>query len=64
MIDYFLLWVFVWIGKRWFPSVVFSTDPKTDRTTSIFFFDSEEQAKQLFTIIQENKLDQNLKKGD
>ena len=62
MMDYFWLWLFVWISKRWFPSVIFSTDPKTERTASIFFFNSEEHAKRLFDLIQANSLNHELKK--
>lgn len=62
MMDYFWLWLFVWISKRWFPTVVFATDPKTTKTTSIFFFDCEEHAKKLMDIIAEQKLDHQLNK--
>jgi hypothetical protein len=40
MIDSILLWLFVWISKRWFNSVVFGTDPETDRASSISFFEN------------------------
>ena len=59
--DYFWLWLFIWISKRWFPTVIF-TDPKTERTASIFFFDSEEHGKRLFDLIRENNLNHELKK--
>jgi hypothetical protein len=55
MIDSFLLWVFVWISKRWFNSVVFGTDPETERATSISFFEREEHAEQYLELIQRGK---------
>jgi hypothetical protein len=62
MIEHFWLWLFVWISKRWFPTVIFSTDPKTERTTSIFFFDCDDHAKKLMDLIQEHKLNHQLEK--
>jgi hypothetical protein len=55
MIDSFLLWVFVWISKRWFNSVVFGTDPETERATSISFFEHEGHAEQYLELIQRGK---------
>jgi hypothetical protein len=55
MIDSILLWLFVWISKRWFNSVVFGTDPETDRTTSISFFANDENAEQYLDLIQKGK---------
>jgi hypothetical protein len=55
MIDSFLLWVFVWISKRWFNAVVFGTDPETDRASSISFFENEEHAQQYLELIQKGK---------
>ncbi len=62
MIDALFLRVFVWISKLWFGSVIFATDPKTERVTSIFFFDREEHAHTFMEIIQKEKLDHELKK--
>lgn len=65
MIDSFLLWLFVAISRRWFSSVVFATDPETDRTTSIFFFDQTDHAHRFMEIVQNEKLDHRLNmKGD
>jgi len=55
MIDSCWLWLFVWISKRWFNSVVFGTDPETDRATSISFFENEEHAEQYLELIQKGK---------
>lgn len=62
MIDSFLLWLFVKISMRWFGTVVFATEPETQRTTSIFFFDREEHASRFMEIITKEKLDHELKK--
>lgn len=62
MIDSILLWLFVWISKRWFGAVVFATDPDTERTTSIFFFDRNDHANRFMEIIAKEKLDHELKK--
>jgi len=55
MIDSILLWLFVWISKRWFNSVVFGTDPETEQATSISFFEHEQHAEQYLEIIQKGK---------
>jgi len=55
MIDSILLWLFVWISKRWFNSVVFGTDPETERATSISFFEHEQHAGQYLELIQRGK---------
>ena len=55
MIDSFLLWVFVWISKRWFNSVVFGTDPETDRTTSISFFENDQHAEQYLELVEKER---------
>lgn len=55
MIDSILLWLFVWISKRWFNSVVFGTDPETERATSISFFENEEHAQQYLELIRKGK---------
>jgi len=55
MIDSFLLWVFVWISKRWFNSVIFGTDPDTERATSISFFEHDEHAEQYLELIKKGK---------
>jgi hypothetical protein len=55
MIDSFLLWLFVWISKRWFNSVVFGTDPETERATSISFFEHEEHAEQYLELINKGR---------
>jgi len=55
MIDSILLWIFVWISKRWFNSVVFGTDPETERATSISFFEHEQHAEQYLELIQRGK---------
>jgi hypothetical protein len=62
MIDALLLRVFVWISKRWFGSVIFATDPDTERVTSMFFFDREEHANRFMDIIQKEKLNHELQK--
>jgi len=62
MIDSFLLWIFVWISKRWFGSVVFATDPNTKRTTSICFFDDNKHAKQFMDIVEREKLNHKLER--
>lgn len=62
MIDSFLLWLFVKISMRWFGSVVFATEPETQRTTSIFFFDREDHARRFMEIIEKEKLDHELKR--
>lgn len=49
---------------RWFGSVIFATHPVTQRTTSMFFFDDESHAKRFMEIIEREKLDHQLKKGD
>lgn len=64
MIDSILLWIFVKISMRWFGSVIFATHPVTQRTTSMFFFDDESHAKRFMEIIEREKLDHQLKKGD
>jgi hypothetical protein len=55
MIDSFLLWLFVWISKRWFNSVVFGTDPETERATSISFFEHEEHAEQYLELLKKGR---------
>lgn len=55
MIDSFFLWLFVWISKRWFNSVVFGTDPETERATSISFFEHEEHAEQYLELINKGR---------
>jgi hypothetical protein len=55
MIDSFLLWVFVWISKRWFNSVVFGTDPETDRATSISFFENDQHAEQYLELVEKGR---------
>lgn len=62
MRDSFLLWLFVKIGMRWFQSVVFATNPETERTTSIFFFDDQAHAKQFMNIVEREKLNHKLEK--
>ena len=62
MIDALLLRIFVWISRRWFGSVVFATDPDTERVTSMFFFDREEHAHRLMRIIEKEKLNHELQK--
>lgn len=61
MIDSILLWIFVKISRRWFGAVVFATDPDTERTTSIFFFDRDDHAHRFMEIVAEEKLDHQLK---
>mgnify|MGYP006266476089 CR=1 FL=1 len=61
MIDSIYLWIFVWISKRWFPSIVFSTNPDSGRTVAIHFFSEEEHAEQFIDLIKKHKLDHNLK---
>jgi hypothetical protein len=62
VIDALLLRVFVWISNRWFGSVIFATDPETERVTSMFFFDRESHAHTFMEIIQKEKLNHELKK--
>lgn len=62
MIDSFLLWLFVKISQRWFGSVIFASDPETERTTSIFFFDRSEHAERMMELISREKLNHELKK--
>lgn len=64
MIDSILLWIFVKISVRWFGSVVFATDPDTERVTSMFFFDREDHAHRFMEIIQKEKLNYQLEKED
>lgn len=64
MIDSLLLWLFVWISKRWFGAVVFACDPDTDGTTSIFFFDSNEHAYSFMDLVEKEKLNHKLEKKD
>jgi hypothetical protein len=64
MIDSILLWIFVKISIRWFGSVIFATDPETDRITSMFFFDRECHAQKFMEIIQKEKLNHQLEKED
>ena len=59
MIDSFLLWVFVWISKRWFNSVVFGTEPGTDRTSSISFFVDNEHAEQYMELLEKGRKELN-----
>ena len=62
MIDALLLRIFVWISKRWFGSIIFATDPDTERVTSMFFFDMEDHAHRSMEIIQKEKLSHELEK--
>lgn len=62
MIDSIFLWLFIKLSCRWFGTVVFATDPETERTTSIFFFNNETHAKRLMEIIAKEKLDHELRK--
>lgn len=62
MIDRFLLWLFVKISMRWFGNVIFASDPETERTTSIFFFDDKEHAKKFMDIVEREKLNHKLEK--
>ena len=55
MIDTFLLWVFVKISKLWFNSVVFGTEPGTDRTSSISFFVDNELADQYMELLEKGR---------
>ena len=59
MIDSFLLWVFVWISKRWFNSVVFGIDQESERTSSISFFMDNEHANQYMQMIDRGKRELN-----
>lgn len=61
MIDSILLWIFVAISKRWFGAVVFATDPDTERTTSVFFFDRDDHAHRFMEIVAKEKLDHELR---
>ena len=63
MIEKFWLWLFIKISMRWFGSVVFASHPETHTTTSIFFFNNEEHAARFMEIIQNEKLDHELRKG-
>ena len=54
-IDTFLLWVFVKISKLWFNSVVFGTEPGTDRTSSISFFVDNEHAGQFMELLEKGR---------
>jgi len=55
VIDSFLLWLFVVISKRWFNSVVFGTDPDSERATSISFFSNDEHAEQYLELLEKGK---------
>ena len=55
MIDSFLLWLFIKISKLWFNSVVFGTDPETDRTSSISFFVDNEHAGQYMDLLEKGR---------
>jgi hypothetical protein len=55
MIDSFLLWLFIRISKLWFNSVVFGTDPETDRTSSISFFVDNEHAGQYMELLEKGR---------
>ena len=59
MIDSFLLWVFVWISKRWFNSVVFGIEPESERTSSVSFFTDNEHANQYMQMIDRGKKELN-----
>ena len=63
MIEKFWLWLFVKISMRWFGTVVFATNPRTEETTSIFFFNNEDHARTFMDIIEREKLDHELRKG-
>jgi len=62
MIDKLFLWLFIKLSTRWFGTVVFATEPETERTTSIFFFNTEAHAKRLMEIIEKEKLNHELQK--
>ena len=62
MIDSIFLWLFIKLSTRWFGTVVFATDPETDRTASIFFFNHEGHARRLMEIIEKEKLNHELQK--
>jgi len=64
MIESILLWIFVKISVRWFRSVVFATDPETDRITSMFFFDRDSHAHRFMEVIEKEKLNHQLEKED
>lgn len=55
MIDSFLLWLFIKISKLWFSSVVFGTDPQTDRTSSISFFVDDDHAEQYMELLEKGR---------
>ena len=55
MIDSFLLWLFIRISKLWFNSIVFGTDPETDRTSSISFFVDNEHADQYMELLEKGR---------
>lgn len=55
MIDSFLLWLFIRISKLWFNSVVFGTDPETDRTSSISFFVDNEHADEYMQLLEKGR---------
>lgn len=55
MIDSFLLWVFVQISKRWFNSIVFGIEPRTERTSSISFFVDNEHANQYIELLEKGR---------
>jgi hypothetical protein len=50
-----------WISKRWFPCVVFSSNPDTERAVAVHFFSEEEHAKQFMDIVVKHNLDYTLK---
>ncbi|HUS87915.1 MAG TPA: hypothetical protein VMW91_00860 [Desulfosporosinus sp.] len=57
MIDKILLWIFVWISKRWFDAAVFGVDKDTETTLSISFFVDSKSAKEFLEAIKVTKGD-------
>lgn len=53
MIDSLLLRLFVWTSKRWFEAIIFGSNPKDERTSSVHFFTEKKSAKQFIKWLNE-----------
>jgi len=52
LLDSWLLSLFVKIGNRWFSSVAFSCDPKTERVRHMIFAQDNKWLANIITVIE------------
>lgn len=56
MIETAAMGLFVWLAKRWFPHLTFSTDPKTGSVVTMIFSVREKTVDRVMTWMVKEKL--------